>query len=86
MTGDPTSHRASGVQFTPMTDLSFSLTALVSNHLTLRGGYTFLFLDGVALAPDQFDTNPLANNANNFIADKGTLTMQGPFVGGELAW
>ena len=73
-------------QFSSMCDLSFSLTALVSNHLTLRGGYTFLFLDGVALATDQLDTNPTMNNSRGFIADNGTMTLQGPFVGAELAW
>ena len=59
----------------------------MSDHLTLRGGYTFLFLDGVALATYQLDTNPtMLNNSRNFLADKGSLTLQGPFVGAELAW
>jgi hypothetical protein len=69
-----------------MLDLSFALTALVGNHLTVRGGYTFLFLDGLALATDQLDTNPTMNNSRDFIADRGSMTMQGPFVGAELAW
>jgi hypothetical protein len=73
-------------QFTTMFDLSVALTALVSDHVTLRGGYTFLFLDGVALATDQLDTNPTMNNSRDFLADKGTLTLQGPFVGAEVAW
>jgi hypothetical protein len=73
-------------QFATMFDLSVALTALVSDHLTLRGGYTFLFLDGVALASDQLDTNPTMNNSRDFLADKGSLTLQGPFVGAELAW
>jgi hypothetical protein len=73
-------------QFATMFDLSVALTALVSDHLTLRGGYTFLFLDGVALATDQLDTNPTMNNSRNFLADKGSLSLQGPFVGAELAW
>jgi hypothetical protein len=25
-------------------------------------------------------------DARNFLADKGTLTLQGPFIGAELAW
>ena len=60
-----------------MFDLSVALTALVSDHLTLRGGYTFLFLDGVALATDQLDTNPTMNNSRNFLADKGSLHSAG---------
>jgi hypothetical protein len=73
-------------QFSSMFDLTFALTALVSDHLTLRGGYTFLFIDGVALATDQLDTNPTMNSSRNFLADNGTMTLQGPFVGAELAW
>jgi hypothetical protein len=74
------------VQFASAWDLTFTLSYLATDHLTIRGGYTFLFIDGLALAPDQLDTNPTMQNARNFIADNGTLTLQGPFVGGELAW
>jgi hypothetical protein len=73
-------------QFSSMCDLTLAMTALVSDHLTIRGGYTFLFLDGVALAADQLDTNPTMANSRDFIADKGTMTLQGPFIGAELAW
>jgi hypothetical protein len=73
-------------QFAGMFDFSVSLTALIGSHLTLRGGYTFLFLDGVALATDQLDTNPTMANSRNFLADKGSMTLQGPFLGAELAW
>jgi hypothetical protein len=77
---------ARGTQYSSMLDLSFALTALVGNHLTVRGGYAFLFLDGLALAVDQLDTNPTMANSRNFIADKGSMTLQGPFVGAELSW
>jgi hypothetical protein len=77
---------ARDTQFASMLDLSVAVSALVGNHLTLRGGYTFLFLDGVALSTDQLDGNPTLNNSRNFIADKGTMTLRGPFVGGEIAW
>jgi hypothetical protein len=73
-------------QFAGMFDVSASLTALIGSHLTLRGGYTFLFLDGLALATDQLDMNPTMANSRNFLADKGSVTLQGPFVGAELAW
>jgi hypothetical protein len=45
-----------------------------------------LYLDGIALAPNQLDTNPTMLSARKFIADNDTLTLQGPFIGGELAW
>jgi hypothetical protein len=77
---------ARDTQFSSMLDLSVAVSALVGNHLTLRGGYTFLFLDGIALATDQLDTNPTMTNSRDFIADKGAMTLQGPFVGGEIAW
>jgi hypothetical protein len=75
-----------GTQYAGMCDLSLALTALVSDHLTLRGGYTFLYLDGLALATDQLDTNPTMANSRDFLADKGAMTLQGPFLGAELAW
>jgi hypothetical protein len=73
-------------QYSSTLDLSFAVSALLGSHLTLRGGYTFLFLDGIALATDQLDTNPTLANSRDFIADKGAMTLQGPFVGGEIAW
>jgi hypothetical protein len=73
-------------QFAGMFDFSASLSALIGSHLTLRGGYTFLFLDGLALASDQLDTNPTMASARNFLANKGSVVLQGPFVGAELAW
>jgi hypothetical protein len=74
------------VQFASAWDLTFALSYLATDHLTIRGGYTFLFIDGIALAPDQLDTNPTTLSSRKFIADNDTLTLQGPFIGGELAW
>jgi hypothetical protein len=74
------------VQFASVFDLTFALSYLATDHLTIRGGYTFLYLSGIALAPDQLDTNPTTLSSRNFIADNDTLTLQGPFVGGELVW
>ena len=69
-----------------ITTLVLALSYLATDHLTIRGGYTLLFLNGIALAPDQLDMNPTMRDSRNFIADRGTLALQGPFVGGELAW
>jgi hypothetical protein len=74
------------VEFASAWDLTFAISYLATDHLTIRGGYTFLLLSGIALAPDQLDTNPTMQDSRNFLADKGTMTLQGPFVGGELAW
>ena len=86
-TGDTYDQRSSReVPFATGWDVTFTLSYLATDHLTIRGGYTFLFLDGVALAPDQLDTNPTTLSSRRFVADNDTLTLQGPFVGGELAW
>jgi hypothetical protein len=77
---------ASDVQFASVIDLSVGLTVLLGDHCTIRGGYSLLFLDGLALAPDQLDTNPTMSNSRNFIADNGSMTLQGPFVGTEVVW
>jgi hypothetical protein len=74
------------VQFASVWDLTFALSYLATDHLTIRGGYTFLYIDGIALAPNQLDTNPTMLSSRKFIADNDTLTLQGPFVGGELVW
>jgi hypothetical protein len=85
--GDTYNQRsAREIEFASAWDLTFAISYLATDHLTIRGGYTFLFLSGIALAPDQLDANPTMQDSRNFIADKGNLTLQGPFIGGELAW
>ena len=46
----------------------------------------YSFVGPLIYHTDQLDTNPTLNNSRGFIADKGTMTLQGPFVGAELAW
>lgn len=79
-------HSERGAQFAGLTELSLTLTALLGNHISLRGGYTFLFVDGISLATDQLDTNPTMTNSQNFIAEKGSMRLHGPFAGGEITW
>jgi hypothetical protein len=74
------------VQFAGLWDVTFAISYLATDHLTIRGGYTFLFINGLALAPNQIDTNPTMQNSRSFIADNDSLTLQGPFIGGELVW
>jgi hypothetical protein len=74
------------VEFARVIDVSLSLTAIVSNNITIRGGYNLLFINGVALATDQLDTSPIQNNSREGVADKGSITLYGPFVGGEIVW
>jgi hypothetical protein len=74
------------VQFASVWDVTLAISYLATDHLTIRGGYTFLYMNGLALAPNQMDTNPTMQNSRSFIADNDSLTLQGPFIGGELAW
>jgi len=73
-------------QFAQMVDLNLSFTAVLGDHFTLRTGYAFVFLNGLALATDQLDNNPTMANSGTTIADKGSMTLQGPFIGGECVW
>jgi Putative beta barrel porin-7 (BBP7) len=55
-----------------------------SKHVSLRGGYQFLWLEGVALASDQVAvSDPLAGTA--VVSFKGTPSYDGAFVGLEFA-
>lgn len=60
----------------------------VNPNFTIRGGYTALYLDGVALAPENFNaTNPF-NNARtvNELDDNGYVFYHGGFAGFEWMW
>jgi hypothetical protein len=85
--GDTYDQRSSrDIPFATAWDLTFTLSYLATDHLTIRGGYTFFFVNGVALAPDQLDTNPTTLSSRRFIADNDSLLLQGPFAGAEIAW
>jgi hypothetical protein len=67
------------------------LTYRLNYQWTLRGGYNFLFVDGVALAPENF--NPVPPNFNNpfnphthIINDNGSVFYHGWNVGLEFMW
>jgi hypothetical protein len=55
---------------------------------TLRAGYTFLYLEGVALATDNFNpANPFnTNRAVRELDDNSDLNFHGGFVGVEWMW
>jgi hypothetical protein len=85
--GDTYDQRSSrDIPFATAWDLTFTLSYLATDHLTIRGGYTFFFVNGIALAPDQLDTNPTTLSSRRFVADNDSLLLQGPFAGAEIAW
>lgn len=69
------------------------VTYRVNQQWTLRGGYHFLYVDGVALAPENFNTVPPAIffpppgvNREAFINDNGNVFYHGFFAGAEFMW
>jgi len=67
------------------------LTYRINYQWTLRGGYQFLFVEGVALAPENFNTEPpalfLASTERvPFTDDDGNVFYHGWNVGLEFMW
>ena len=69
------------------------LNALViyraNDHWTIRGGYSLLYLDGVALAAENFNsTNPFIQPARTAQAlnNTGNALYHGGFLGCEWMW
>lgn len=71
----------------------------ISDNIEFRGGYHFLFLTGVALAPAQLPANQavldrtiLTNPNGSFLNERaeinrdGNILFHGPFIGIELHW
>jgi hypothetical protein len=60
----------------------------ITPYLTLRGGYMFLFLDGVALAPENFNSEPpfLGGPRDVFVNDNGNALYHGASAGVEWVW
>ena len=74
-------------------DASATITYRVNYNWTLRGGLQALFLDGVALAPSNFNTEPpagpfgpLATSRVPFLNDNGNVFYWGFFGGVEYMW
>ncbi|MEX0937632.1 MAG: hypothetical protein WDZ59_07205 [Pirellulales bacterium] len=60
----------------------------VSPSFSLRGGYQFVYIDGVALAPENFNGEPpfLGGPRDVFINDNGDAFYHGPTAGLEWMW
>lgn len=71
-------------------------TYRINYQWTLKLGYTFMFIDGLALAPENFNTTPPAVFFNNnpppnqvrtpFLQDDGNAFWHGMTVGAEYLW
>ncbi len=68
-------------------EVSVAAAYAVLENLTIRVGYHFLWLDRVALATENFETNPvLLQNGPGQLDVAGTIMYHGPFLGATMAW
>lgn len=80
---DPTAKfSADTISFFGEVNLEFAYQ--VCPQLAIRVGYTAMWLDGVALAPDQHDNFHLQSGIGTF--DYGTVLYHGSYVGAEFVW
>jgi hypothetical protein len=64
-------------------EVSATATIRITDCIAVRGGFFGMWLNGVAVAPDQADFSPAASG-NPDIDDNGDVFYQGGFVGVEL--
>ncbi|MGE3316285.1 MAG: BBP7 family outer membrane beta-barrel protein [Planctomycetaceae bacterium] len=64
-------------------EFSIGLTAQLTEHFSLRGGWTVNYINGLAVAADQIDTTPHRVNSREYINDEGTVIYHGAYFGGE---
>jgi hypothetical protein len=76
---------ASGSQTAFVGELGFSLLARITCNSGLRCGYNLLWLEGVALAPEQLDFSDTAQSGNS-LQDSGGTLMHGFNFGLEYGW
>lgn len=65
-------------------DLGFSASYRLTPNVVLRGGYQLLWIDGVALAADQF--NPPASPGVAQVETRGDVFYHGALCGLEVTW
>lgn len=74
----------SGVSFVGGANLSGLY--LLTNVWSLRAGYNLIWIEGVALAPDQLDFNFAASPSGDQLRNGGGLFLHGANVGVEARW
>lgn len=83
--GQTTLVSAHGTNCAFVGDLSVALGRQITDRLAARIGYTALWIEGVALAPDQLDNvDPSANLAT--LDHNGGVFLHGAFAGLEYLW
>ena len=67
-------------------DFACSVYWRPTEHLTSHIGYQAIWVDGLALASENFDIDPASGQPSVAIHRKGSALYQGPFAGIELNW
>jgi hypothetical protein len=57
-----------------------------TERITLRAGYQLLYVDGIALAPENFNTNPFLTTREPVLNDNGDVFYHGFQAGFEFTW
>jgi hypothetical protein len=76
----------SGTGVAYLGEINLSALYRLTDVWTLRAGYNVLWLDGLALAPDQLDFNLGATSSGNHLHDGGGMLLHGVNIGLEARW
>ena len=77
------SARSSNVAF--VGDVGVSVSRRITDRLSLRFSYMALWIEGIALAPEQLDNSDPSSSIANLDHSGGTF-YHGGFIGGEFLW
>ena len=80
---DPTSASAGSMGLLSM--LNMTSVYRMTEHWGLRAGYNLIWLEGVALAPDQWDFTDTADSGRSLVGNGG-LVLHGANLGVERRW
>ncbi len=67
-------------------ELQFLMTYQVSHNFTVRGGYQMMFVEGVAIAMENFNPTLAVNERIPLVVDDGSLFYDGFTIGAEYMW
>jgi len=67
-------------------ELQFILTYQIGHNFTLRGGYQMMFVEGVAIAMENFNPTIPITERVPFVADGSSLFYDGFTIGAEWMW
>ncbi len=76
---------ASGINTAFVGDLGVTAAYAINDRWTLRGGYQAIWVNGIALAPDQLDDSDIATGAAT-LDTSGHPIYHGLTLAAELAW